>query len=96
MYIKSAEDLKWEARHDARIIAEASIIQKDKERLNRAKIAAADLVKEQEDELKNRHLEIANMKQLANGSAPRKSNVSSDPFGFPREVTQLNIKRGRW
>ena len=49
---KSADELRWEARDDARTLARAEEIKADKERLSRAKEGAKEILKEEADRLK--------------------------------------------
>jgi hypothetical protein len=44
------EEQKWQARSDARTLAEALVIRKDSARMDRARAAAGELLKEQTEQ----------------------------------------------
>lgn len=48
----SADDKKWRAKDDARTLAEATVIGKDPERLDAAKVAATEMADEQAEQAK--------------------------------------------
>ena len=64
----TADQKKWQAEDDARVLAEAASLRSDKARMGRAKTAAAAMVKEQEKR-------ISGLRTVAK-KAPVKKTVS--------------------
>lgn len=63
MYQKSAEELKWESRDDARTLARAEEIKADKARLARAHGAAKEILAEEAQRLNG-------LSKIANSRSP--------------------------
>ena len=85
---REAEEARWKAESDANCLAEALSIQENPERVHNARLAAANLVKQQKEHLKRWVSGMQNLEKLADNK-PKRVVIPKDksyPQDFPTEI----------